>query len=67
MSSFPRAPIRPKRRLPAVPRAQLSLADEVATFELEQLPDEVLRYLAAVDEYRRLDSAPTWRPEMAGA
>jgi hypothetical protein len=59
------APVLPKRRLPGVPVAQLSLADEVATFELNALPDEVQRYLAAVDEYRRQGSAPTWRSELA--
>lgn len=57
------APILPKRRLPDVPVAQLSLADEVATFELNRLPDEAMRYLSAVDEYRRAGSAPTWRAE----
>ena len=58
------APVLPKRRLPNVPRVQLSLADEVATFELNALPAEVQRYLAAVDEYRLADSAPTWRAEV---
>jgi hypothetical protein len=42
------APILPKRRLPDVPSAQLSLADTVAVFELNRLPDEVQRYLGAV-------------------
>ena len=58
------AAIKPKRRLPSVPAAQLSLADEVAVFELNQLPDEVARYLAAVDTFRAEGSAPTWRPEL---
>ncbi len=56
--------ILPKRRLPSVPPTQLSLADEYRTFERNKLPDEVQRYLAAVDEYRRLGSAPTWRAEV---
>lgn len=55
--------IRPKRRLPTVPAAQVSLADSVATFELNELPREVSRYLAAVDVYRAAGSAPTWRAE----
>lgn len=63
MASVQTAPILPKRRLPNVPTAQLSLADEVATFELNRLPDEVDRYLAAVAEYRLAGSAPTWRAE----
>ncbi len=57
------APILPKRRLPNVPVAQLSLADEVATFELNELPNEVQRYLAAVDAFRHEGAAPTWRTE----
>lgn len=57
------APILPKRRLPNVAPAQLSLADEVALFELNRLPDEVQRYLAAVDTFTAEGSAPTWRPE----
>lgn len=58
-----RAPILPKRRLANVAPAQLSLADDVATFELNALPDEVRRYLAAVDTFRSEGCAPTWRPE----
>ena len=60
-----RAPILPKRRLPDVSTAQLSLADDVATFELNRLPDEVRRYLAAVDEYRRQGSEPSYRSELS--
>jgi hypothetical protein len=67
MSTALSAPILPKRRLPDVPSEQLSLADDVATFELNELPDEVRRYLAAVDTFRSEGSAPTWRPETAGA
>ena len=58
------APILPKRRRPDVPVAQLSLADEVATFELNELPDEVLRYLTAVDTFRDEGCAPSWRREV---
>lgn len=61
------APILPKRRTADVPPAQLSLADEVRTFEVNILPDEVRRYLAAVDTFRREGSPPTWRPEVGGA
>lgn len=57
------APILPKRRLANVAPAQLSLADDVATFELNALPDEVRRYLAAVDTFRSEGCAPTWRRE----
>jgi hypothetical protein len=60
----PVAAILPKRRLPNVPVPQLSLADEVRTFELNSLPDEVRRYLAAVDTFRLEGSAPTWRAEV---
>ena len=58
--------ILPKRRLPSVPPAQLSLADDVATFERNRLPldIEVFRYLAAVDTFRAQGCAPTWRPEL---
>lgn len=56
-------PIRPKRRLPGVPHAQLALADEVARFETNALPDEVQRYLRAVDTYRAAGYPPHWRPE----
>lgn len=58
-------PVLPKRRLPGVPHEQLSLADAVAVFELNALPDEVTRYLAAVDEYRRAGYPPNYRPESA--
>jgi hypothetical protein len=51
------------RRLGGVPHAQLSLADEVRTFEVNALPDEVQRYLRAVDEYRAAGYPPVWRPE----
>lgn len=63
MATVTVAPILPKRRLSHVPSAQLSLADEVRTFERNALPDEVQRYLAAVDAFRDEDAAPTWRPE----
>lgn len=56
-------PVLPKRRLAGVPHAQLSLADEVARFETNALPDEVQRYLRAVDEYRAAGYPPHWRPE----
>jgi hypothetical protein len=64
MANVPAAPVLPKRRLPSVPVAQLSLADEVSTFEHNALPDEVQRYLSAVDEYRRAGAGPTWRSEL---
>ena len=54
---------RSKRRLPGVPHAQLSLADEVARFETNALPDEVLRYLRAVDEYRAAGYPPRFQSE----
>lgn len=63
MTDATAAPIRPKRRLPDVPHAQLSLADEVQTFELNALPAEVQRYLAAVDAYRAAGYPPVWRLE----
>lgn len=56
-------PILPKRRAAGIPHAQLSLADEVATFELNALPDEVARYLRAVDTFRAAGCPPAWRPE----
>jgi len=59
-----RAPILPNRRLPSNSSAQLSLADDVAAFELNRLPAEVLRYLAAVDVFRAEGSAPKWRAEV---
>ena len=64
MSTALPAPVLPKRRLPNVPTVQLSLADEVATFELNRLPDEVQRYLAAVATFTGAGSAPTWRTEL---
>ena len=64
MDSLATGPIRPKRRMPNVAPAQTSLADEVATFEVNALPDEVQRYLAAVDTYRLEGCEPTWRPEV---
>lgn len=57
------SPVKPKRRLAAVPVAQLSLADEVAVFEFNRLPDEVARYLAAVETFRLEGSPPSWRRE----
>lgn len=54
---------RSKRRVAGVPHAQLSLADEVRTFEVNALPDEVLRYLRAVDEYRAAGYPPRFRSE----
>jgi hypothetical protein len=58
------APIaRQKRRLADVPHAQLSLADEVQTFELNTLPNEVQRYLRAVDTFRAAGHPPTYRDE----
>jgi hypothetical protein len=59
-------PILPKRRLPNVPAAQLSLADEVRTFEVNRLPleVEVSRYLAAVDTFTAEGHPPTWRAEV---
>lgn len=58
--------VAPKRREPHIPNAQLSLADEVARFELNALPDEVARYLSAVDEYRAAGYPPVWRAESEG-
>lgn len=55
--------ILPKRREAGIPHAQLSLADELETFELNALPAEVARYLSAVDLYRREGCPPVWRPE----
>lgn len=55
---------RSKRRLPGVPHSQLSLADEVRTFEVNALPDEVQRYLRAVDEYRAAGYPPRFRSEV---
>lgn len=63
MTELTAAPIRPKRRRPDIPHAQLSLADEVQTFELNTLPVEVQRYLAAVDAYRAAGYPPVWRLE----
>jgi hypothetical protein len=63
-TAAPTAPILPKRRLASVPAAQLSLADEVATFEWNALPDEVQRYLSAVDTFTAEGCAPTWRAEV---
>lgn len=64
-STVTAAPVLPKRRLPSIPSAQLSLADEVATFELNTLPLEVQRYLAAVATFEFEGCAPTWRAELA--
>lgn len=58
-------PVLPKRRTADVSSAQLSLADYVATFELNRLPVEVARYLAAVDTFELEGCAPTWRLETA--
>lgn len=65
MSHTETAPARilPKRRTPDVPTAQVSLADAVATFELNALPLEAARYLATVDTFRAAGAAPTWRAE----
>ena len=66
MSTATAVPILPKRRLANVPLAQLSLADEVAVFELNTLPDELARYLAAVDTFTaELGRRPYYRPESA--
>lgn len=54
---------KPARRLPGDNPAQLTLAEAYA-FERNALPDEVRRYLAAVDTFRAEGSAPSWRPEV---
>jgi hypothetical protein len=55
--------VAPRRGYRTAPAPQLSLAEELETFELESLPAEVVRYLAAVDVFRAAGVAPTWRPE----
>jgi hypothetical protein len=49
--------------MPDVPHSQLSLADEVQTFELNALPDEVQRYLRTVDAFRAAGYPPSYRSE----
>lgn len=53
----------PKRRTADVPSVQLSLADEVAVFELNTLPDEAQRYLATVEAFRAAGCPPRWKNE----
>jgi hypothetical protein len=40
---------------------------EPSASELARLLGEIRRYLAAVDEFRRLGCEPRWRPEEAGS
>ena len=37
--------------------------DDTHITDAEQLIDEVVRYLAAVDAFRAANCEPTWRPE----
>lgn len=62
-TALQRPAILPKRRRPGDSPAQVSLADAVATFEVNALPLEVQRYLSAVATFELEGCAPTWRPE----